>query len=155
MGLSVPLGKYAQDEERFKVFDRAIMNSVVFLATKFANVVSPEGLFSVRGDAHRIDKTVPIEETVTVLKELVDAGLSECSRATLRRAYAVHPTACVQSEYSPFSLDIERDDIGLLKTCRELVKKIREACEKADVHGERYPQGLVDNFFADSAPKKT
>ena len=75
---------------------------------------------------HRIDKDVPIEETVGAMKELVDAGkvkylgLSECSSDTLRRAYAVHPIACVQIEYSPFSLDIEREEIGLLKTCREL-----------------------------------
>ena len=61
-----------------------------------------------------------------VLKELVQEGkikyigLSECSSDTLRRAYAVHPIAAVQIEYSPFSLDIEREDIGLLKTCREL-----------------------------------
>ena len=60
------------------------------------------------------------------MKELVQAGkikyigLSECSSDTLRRAYAVHPIACVQIEYSPFSLDIERDEIGVLKTCREL-----------------------------------
>ena len=60
------------------------------------------------------------------MKELVKAGkikyigLSECSSNTLRRAYAVHPIACVQMEYSPFSLDIEREEIGLLKTCREL-----------------------------------
>ena len=61
-----------------------------------------------------------------VLKELVQEGkikyigLSECSSDTLRRAYAVHPIAAVQIEYSPFSLDIEREDIALLKTCREL-----------------------------------
>jgi aryl-alcohol dehydrogenase-like predicted oxidoreductase len=61
-----------------------------------------------------------------VLKELVQEGkikyigLSECSSDTLRRAHAVHPVAAVQLEYSPFSLDIEREDIGLLKTCREL-----------------------------------
>ena len=60
------------------------------------------------------------------LKELVQAGkikyigLSECSSETLRRAYAIHPIAAVQIEYSPFSLEIEHDDIGLLKTCREL-----------------------------------
>jgi aryl-alcohol dehydrogenase-like predicted oxidoreductase len=75
---------------------------------------------------HRIDKKVPIEETMGVLKELVQEkkiryiGLSECSSDTLRRAYALHPIACVQIEYSPFSLDIEREEIGLLKTCREL-----------------------------------
>ncbi|CAF3433225.1 unnamed protein product [Rotaria sp. Silwood2] len=75
--------------------------------------------------AHCIDKTVPIEETVGAMKELVNVGkvkylgLSNCSSDTLRRAHAVHPIACVQIEYSPFSLDIEREDIGLLKTCRE------------------------------------
>ncbi|UJR07202.1 hypothetical protein I4U23_011490 [Adineta vaga] len=63
---------------------------------------------------------------MNALKELVKSGkikyigLSECSSNTLQRAYAVHPVACVQIEYSPFSLDIERDEIGLLKTCREL-----------------------------------
>ena len=61
-----------------------------------------------------------------VMKELVQSGkvkyigLSECSSDTLRRAYAVHPIAAVQIEYSPFSLEIEHVDIGLLKTCREL-----------------------------------
>ena len=47
-------------------------------------------------------------------------GLSECSAATLRRAHAVHPIAAVQVEYSPFTLDIEDDNIALLKTAREL-----------------------------------
>ena len=215
--------------------------------------------------AHRIDKNVPIEETVGAMKELVTAGkvkylgLSECSSDTLRRAHAVHPIACVQIEYSPFSLEIEHDSIGLLKTCRELgvalvcysplgrgiftgqykgpddfeendfrrmvprfskenfaknlklvdelkeiakkkgcsvgqltlawilaqgedfipipgttkiknleenvgslqvklnveeVKQIRQACEKADVVGERYPAAFTSTLFADSAPKK-
>ena len=60
------------------------------------------------------------------MKELVNAGKvkylgqSECSSDTLRRAHAVHPIACVQIEYSPFSLEIEHEEIGLLKTCREL-----------------------------------
>lgn len=76
--------------------------------------------------AHCIDKTIPIEETVSAMKELVDAGqvkyigLSNCSSETLRRAHAIYPITCIQIEYSPFSLDIERNDIGLLKTCREL-----------------------------------
>lgn len=74
---------------------------------------------------HRIDPKVPIEETMTALKELVQQGkikhigLSECSSDTIRRAYAIHPVAAVQIEYSPFSLDIEREDIGVLKTCRQ------------------------------------
>src|SRR6202044_1015536 len=57
---------------------------------------------------HRRDLTVPIEETVGAMAELVRAGkvrhlgLSEASPKTLRRAYAVHPIAALQSEYSLF-----------------------------------------------------
>jgi aryl-alcohol dehydrogenase-like predicted oxidoreductase len=47
-------------------------------------------------------------------------GLSECSADTLRRAHAVHPISALQVEYSPFTLDIEDENIGLLKTAREL-----------------------------------
>lgn len=47
-------------------------------------------------------------------------GLSECSAATLRRAHAVHPISAVQVEYSPFTLDIEDEQVGLLKAAREL-----------------------------------
>ncbi|KAL0957972.1 hypothetical protein HGRIS_000149 [Hohenbuehelia grisea] len=75
---------------------------------------------------HRPDPEVPIELTVGALAEAVKAGkvkylgLSECSAATLRRAHAVHPISALQVEYSPFTLDIESDSIGLLKTAREL-----------------------------------
>lgn len=47
-------------------------------------------------------------------------GLSEVSASTLRRAHKVHPISAVQLEYSPFALDIEHPDVGLLSTCREL-----------------------------------
>jgi len=72
---------------------------------------------------HRIDKTVPIEESVGTLRTLVEegkiryAGLSECSVQTLRRASAVHPIAAVQSEYSLWSREPED---GMLEACREL-----------------------------------
>jgi aryl-alcohol dehydrogenase-like predicted oxidoreductase len=72
---------------------------------------------------HRIDPTVPIEESVGALKELVTAGkvraigLSECSIATLRRAHSVHPVAAVQSEYSIWSREPEN---GMLAACAEL-----------------------------------
>ncbi len=72
---------------------------------------------------HRVDKTVPIEDTVGAMAELVKAGkvkhlgLSECSAATLRRAYAVHPIAAVQSEYSLWSRDVED---GIIDACKEL-----------------------------------
>ncbi|OBZ77664.1 Aldo-keto reductase yakc [NADP(+)] [Grifola frondosa] len=76
--------------------------------------------------SHRVDQTVPIELTVGAMAKLVHAGkvkyigLSECSSETLRRAHAVHPIAAVQVEYSPFTLDVEDEKIGLLKTAREL-----------------------------------
>jgi len=72
---------------------------------------------------HRIDRTVPIEESVGELKSLATAGkirhlgLSECSVATLQRACAVHPIAAVQSEYSLWSREPED---GMLAACREL-----------------------------------
>lgn len=72
---------------------------------------------------HRIDKTVPIEESVGALADLVKTGkirfigLSECSVSTLRRAAKVHPVAAVQSEYSIWSRDPEQ---AMLAACREL-----------------------------------
>src|SRR5918997_2519435 len=121
----------------------------VVLATKFGIHLDPEapGGRGVRGDAayvrqacdaslgrlgldhidlyyqHRPDVTVPIEETVGAMAELVEAGkvrhlgLSEASAATIRRAVAVHPIAALQSEWSLFSRDIEDE---VVPTCREL-----------------------------------
>jgi aryl-alcohol dehydrogenase-like predicted oxidoreductase len=72
---------------------------------------------------HRVDKTVPIEETVGAMAELVSAGkvrhlgLSEASAATIRRAHAIHPITALQSEYSLFTRDIEDE---ILPTIREL-----------------------------------
>jgi aryl-alcohol dehydrogenase-like predicted oxidoreductase len=72
---------------------------------------------------HRIDRTVPIEESVGALAKLVAAGkvrhvgLSECSPETLRRACRVHPIAALQSEYSLWCREPEQN---LLSVCREL-----------------------------------
>ncbi len=72
---------------------------------------------------HRVDPQVPIEETVGAMSELVLAGkvghlgLSEASPRTLRRACAVHPITALQSEYSLFEREVERE---ILPTCREL-----------------------------------
>jgi aryl-alcohol dehydrogenase-like predicted oxidoreductase len=72
---------------------------------------------------HRVDKTVPIEETVGAMAELVAAGkvrhlgLSEASATTIRRAHAVHPIAALQSEWSLFCRDPEEN---VLPTLREL-----------------------------------
>ncbi|KAL4941125.1 hypothetical protein BDV06DRAFT_229867 [Aspergillus oleicola] len=75
---------------------------------------------------HRLDPKTPIEETVQAMVELKAEGkikylgLSECSSRSLRRACQVHHITAVQVEYSPFSLEIESEQINLLKTAREL-----------------------------------
>jgi aryl-alcohol dehydrogenase-like predicted oxidoreductase len=72
---------------------------------------------------HRVDPTVPIEETWGAMSELVDQGkvlhlgISEASPSTLRRAHAVHPMIASQNEYSLFTRDPEDD---LLDVLREL-----------------------------------
>lgn len=121
----------------------------VVLATKFGNERGSDGAFKgVNGrpeyvraacDAslqrlgveyidlyyqHRVDRTVPVEETWGALKELVEAGkvrhlgISEASAATIERANAVHPVTAVQSEWSLWSRDIETN--GVLAKVREL-----------------------------------
>jgi aryl-alcohol dehydrogenase-like predicted oxidoreductase len=71
---------------------------------------------------HRVDPKTPIEETVSTLAALVQAGkvrhigLSEVSASTLERAHAVHPISSVQSEYSLWTRDPEQD--GVLEACR-------------------------------------
>lgn len=119
----------------------------VVLATKFGNIRLPDGGADVNGkpgyvleacDAslrrlgvdvidlyfvHRIDPSVPIEETVGALARLVEAGkvrhigLSEASVATLRRAHATHPIAALQTEYSLWTRDPE---LELLDVCDAL-----------------------------------
>ena len=72
---------------------------------------------------HRVDPNTPIEETVQAMAQLVKEGkvrylgLSEASPATLRRASKVHPITALQTEYSLWTRDPERD---ILATCREL-----------------------------------
>jgi aryl-alcohol dehydrogenase-like predicted oxidoreductase len=120
----------------------------VQLATKFGNERNPDGSWiGINGspdyvrsacDAslqrlgvdhidlyyqHRVDTTVPIEETVGAMKELVEAGkvrhlgLSEAAAETIRRAHAVHPITALQSEWSLFTRDLEDD---VVPTVREL-----------------------------------
>ncbi|NMF61062.1 aldo/keto reductase [Pseudanabaena yagii] len=120
----------------------------VIIATKFGNVRSAEGgWLGINGkpeyvrqscDAslqrlgvdvidlyyqHRVDITVPIEETVGAMAELVQQGkvrylgLSEAAPATIRRAQSIHPISALQTEYSLWSRDPE--DV-ILPTLREL-----------------------------------
>jgi aryl-alcohol dehydrogenase-like predicted oxidoreductase len=72
---------------------------------------------------HRVDASVPIEDTIGAMAELVAAGkvrqlgMSEAAPATIRRAYAVHPIAALQTEYSLWSREPEEELIDL---CAEL-----------------------------------
>src|SRR5579864_5197927 len=72
---------------------------------------------------HRVDPTVPIEDTVGAMARLVDQGkvrylgLSEAAPQTIRRAHKVHPIAALQTEYSLWTRDPES---GVIPTCREL-----------------------------------
>ena len=71
---------------------------------------------------HRVEKSIPVEDTVGELARLVKAGaigaigLSEVAPDTLRRAHAVHPIAAVQSEYSLWTRNAE---LGLIQACAE------------------------------------
>jgi aryl-alcohol dehydrogenase-like predicted oxidoreductase len=73
---------------------------------------------------HRVDPNVPIEDVAGTVKELIQQGkvryfgLSEASAKTIRRAHAVQPLAAVQSEYSLWTRDPERN--GVLAACEEL-----------------------------------
>jgi len=119
----------------------------VVLATKFGNVRDPENPRNRRIDGspayvraacdaslqrlgvdhidlyyqHRVDKSVPIEETVGAMAELVEAGkvrhlgLSEASADTIRRAHAVHPITALQTEYSLWTRHVEDEILPLLR----------------------------------------
>jgi aryl-alcohol dehydrogenase-like predicted oxidoreductase len=136
--------------ENEKLIGRAIAGKrdKVVIATKFGNVRSEDGKFlGVNGKPdyvrkccedslrrlgvetidlyyqHRVDKTVPIEETASAMADLVKAGkvrylgLSEASPQTIRRAHKVHPISALQTEYSLWSRDVEDQ---VLPTVREL-----------------------------------
>ena len=73
---------------------------------------------------HRVDRSVPIEETWGALKQLVEAGkvrhlgISEASAETIRRANSVHPITALQTEWSLWCRDVEAN--GILATVNEL-----------------------------------
>ncbi len=92
---------------------RSIEGSLIRLGTDYVDLYYP----------HRVDPTVPIEETVGAMAELVregkvrHIGLSEAAPETIRRADAVHSITAVQTEYSLWSREPEAE---ILPTCREL-----------------------------------
>ncbi len=120
----------------------------VVIATKFGQQFLPDGTRKINGNPeyvkqacdaslkrlgietidlyyqHRVDKSVPVEETWGAMKELVTAGkvkklgISETSAETIRKAHSVHPITALQTEYSLWSRDIERNNV--LATINEL-----------------------------------
>lgn len=70
---------------------------------------------------HRVDRSVPIEETVGAMSDLVAAGkvrhlgLSEASATNIRKAHAVHPITALQTEYSLFTRDLEDEILPVLR----------------------------------------
>jgi aryl-alcohol dehydrogenase-like predicted oxidoreductase len=137
---------WGQNEELLGKALRGRRDQVV-LATKFGNLRKPDGTAGVNGRPeyvpqaceaslkrlgvdtidlyfqHRVDPSVPIEETVGAMARLVEAGkvrflgLSEAAPATVRRAHAVHPITALQSEFS-LLYRVEAEET--LPTLREL-----------------------------------
>lgn len=136
--------------ENEKLVGRALKRhrDKIVIATKFGNVRSADGKFlGINGRPeyvreavdkslerlgidhidlyyqHRVDKDVPIEETVGAMADLVSAGkvrflgLSEAGADTIRRAHQVHPITALQTEYSLWSRDVEDE---ILPAVREL-----------------------------------
>jgi aryl-alcohol dehydrogenase-like predicted oxidoreductase len=119
----------------------------IVIATKFGHVQNPDGSFGVNGRAeyvqqqceasllrlqistidlyyqHRVDPSVPIEETIGAMSRLIDQGkvrylgMSEAGEQTIRRAHATYPITALQSEYALWTRDPED---AVLAACREL-----------------------------------
>jgi aryl-alcohol dehydrogenase-like predicted oxidoreductase len=108
-----PAGRFIGIDGRPASVKSALAYTLHRLGTDYIDIYRPA----------RLDTTVPIEETIGAIADMVKAGyvrfigLSEVGSDTIRRAQAVHPIADLQIEYSLFSRDIETD---ILPTCREL-----------------------------------
>jgi aryl-alcohol dehydrogenase-like predicted oxidoreductase len=108
-----PDGGWLGYDARPAAVKTALAYSLNRLGTDYVDVYRPA----------RLDRSVPIEETVGAIAEMVEAGyvrnigLSEVGAETIRRAHAVHPIVDLQIEYSLISRGIEQE---ILPVCREL-----------------------------------
>jgi aryl-alcohol dehydrogenase-like predicted oxidoreductase len=111
---------------------------------------------------HRVDTSVPIEETIGAMADLVRAGkvryigLSEASADTVRRAHAVHPIAAVQNEWSLWSRDLEEN--GQLQAVRECGAAIvaYSPLGRGFLTGQvQRPQDFAQDDFRRSSPRFT
>jgi len=119
-----------------------------FVATKFGNFMGPDGSRAIKGKPeyvreacekslkalgidsidlyyqHRVDRTIPIEDTWNELKKLKEEGkvkylgISEATSEEIEKAHAVTPISACQIEFSPWTPDIRTN--GILATCRKL-----------------------------------
>ncbi len=108
---------------------------------------------------HRRDFTVPIEDSVGAMADLIKEGkigaigLSEMSADTLRRAAAVHPIAAMQTEYSPWTRQAE---IAVLDACREVgttFVAFSPVARGVLANGVRDPQALEDGDIRKAMPR--
>ena len=124
------------------------------LATKFGNIRLPDGKPGAKGNPdyvieacdkslkrlgtdhidlyyiHRVDETVPIEDTIGAMAKLKaqgkirHLGISEAGPATIRRAHKAHPIAALQTEYSLWSRDVESGDPAAVPRARHRLRRL-------------------------------
>ena len=111
----------------------------------------------------RLDPTVPIEDTVGAIADMVKAGyvryvgLSEVSAKSIRRAHAVHPIAALQIEYSLLSRDVEKEILATIRELgialvaygvlsRGLISDSAQASREAGEIRTRMPRFSTENF---------
>ena len=155
----------------------------VFLASKFGFVHKENGELGVNGRPeyvqeaceaslkrlgtdyidlyyqHRVDKNVPIEETVGAMSRLVEQGkvrflgLSEASGKTLERAEKIHPVAAMQSEYSLNSRDIEQEVIPACRDNNTAVVAFSPLGRALLTCAIKKTEDLADNDFRRNLPR--
>ncbi|PEJ56564.1 aldo/keto reductase [Bacillus sp. AFS002410] len=108
-----PGDKFGVEDNRPEAIKDFLKYTLQRLGTDYIDLYQPA----------RIDPSIPIEETIGAISDLVKEGyvrhigLSEVGAKTIRRAHAIHPLSWVQSEYSLFNREIE---LEILPTIREL-----------------------------------
>jgi aryl-alcohol dehydrogenase-like predicted oxidoreductase len=105
----------------------------------------------------RVDRMVPIEDTVGAIAEMIQAGyvrhlgLSEASAATIRKAHAVHPVAALQYEYSVITREVESE---LLPTIRELgIALVAYGVLSRGLLSDSLPTSLAPSDFRAHSPR--
>jgi aryl-alcohol dehydrogenase-like predicted oxidoreductase len=110
-GFKIEDGKIVGTDSRPEHIREAVDGSLHRLRTDYIDLLYQ----------HRVDRNVPIEDVAGTVADLVREGkvhyfgLSEAGVATIRKAHAVHPVSAVQSEYSLWERNLERDVIPLLQ----------------------------------------